>query len=120
MWDCTNGVLLLHARGEPRRRELEATGGAATNNPNEFSLLDLTPLVAHAGGYVNPITGNSDLGPYPADMTERDAVRGPGYWNIDFGLSKRVRFGRGRCSSGSRPTTCSTTPTCSPTRTRPT
>ena len=26
-------------------------------------------------------------------MTERDAVRGPGYWNVDFGLSKRVRFG---------------------------
>ena len=56
-------------------------------------MLDLTSLVAHAGGYVNPITGNSDYGPYPADMTERDAVRGPGYWNIDFGLSKRVRFG---------------------------
>jgi hypothetical protein len=26
-------------------------------------------------------------------MTGRDAVRGPGYWNVDFGLSKRVRFG---------------------------
>jgi outer membrane receptor protein involved in Fe transport len=93
LWDCTNGVVLCMRAENPDGLELQATGGASTDNPNEFSLLDLTPLVAHAGGYVNPITGNSDYGPYPADMTERDAVRGPGYWNIDFGLSKRVRFG---------------------------
>ena len=73
--------------------DLNATERHGDGNPNEFTLLDLTPLVAHAGGYVHPITGNSDFGPYPADMTERDAVRGPGYWNVDFGLSKRVRFG---------------------------
>ena len=65
----------------------------STDNPNEFTLLDLTPLVPHAGGYVHPLTGNSDFGPYPADMPERDAFRGPGFWNVDFVLSKRVRFG---------------------------
>ena len=37
--------------------------------------------------------GYSDFGPYPADMTERNALRGPGFWNVDFILSKRVRFG---------------------------
>ena len=26
-------------------------------------------------------------------MTKRDAFRGPGYWNVDFGLSKRIHFG---------------------------
>ena len=93
LWDCTNGFVLCMRAENPDGLELKATGGASTDNPNEFSLLDLTPLAAHAGGYVNPITGNSDYGPYPADMTERDAVRGPGYWNVDFGLSKRVRFG---------------------------
>jgi outer membrane receptor protein involved in Fe transport len=93
LWDCTNGFVLCMRAENPDGLELKATSGAATDNPNEFSLLDLTTLVAHAGGYVNPITGNSDYGPYPADMTERDAVRGPGLWNIDFGLSKRVRFG---------------------------
>ena len=70
-----------------------ARDGSATDNPNEFKLLDLTPLVRSAGGYVHPLTGNSDFGPYPADMTERNAFRGPGFWNVDFGLSKRVRFG---------------------------
>jgi hypothetical protein len=26
-------------------------------------------------------------------MLERNAFRGPGFWNLDFILSKRVRFG---------------------------
>ena len=26
-------------------------------------------------------------------MTERDAFRGPGAWNVDLSLSKRFRFG---------------------------
>ena len=25
-------------------------------------------------------------------MTKRDAFRGPGYWNVDATLSKRIRF----------------------------
>ncbi len=37
--------------------------------------------------------GNYDFGPYPSTMTERDAFRGPGYWNVDFLMSKRFRFG---------------------------
>jgi hypothetical protein len=52
----------------------------------------LTPLLASAGSYINPITGNTDFGPYPSNMTERDAFRGPAKWNIDFGLNKRFRF----------------------------
>ena len=42
---------------------------------------------------MNPLTGNTDYGPYPANMTERNAFRGPGKWNINFGLNKRFRFG---------------------------
>jgi hypothetical protein len=93
LYDCTNGAFYCMRAENPDGIDLNATDGEATDNPNEFSLFDLTPLLPHAGGYVNSITGNSDFGPYPADMTERNAVRGPGYWNVDFGLSKRVRFG---------------------------
>jgi hypothetical protein len=78
---------------DPVGIDRNATNGPATANPNEFTLLDLSPLVPYAGGYVNPTTGNSDFGPYPADMTERDAFRGPGAWNVDLSLSKRFRFG---------------------------
>jgi hypothetical protein len=71
----------------------EANGNTATDNPNEYTLLDLAPLMPTAGSYTNPKTGTSDYGPYPSDMTKRDAFRGPGFWNVDFGFSKRFRFG---------------------------
>jgi Carboxypeptidase regulatory-like domain/TonB dependent receptor-like, beta-barrel/TonB-dependent Receptor Plug Domain len=93
LFDCTNARAGCMRAENPDGIDLKATDGESTGNPNEFSLFDLTPLLPHAGGYVNALTGNSDFGPYPADMTERNSVRGPGYWNVDFGLSKRVRFG---------------------------
>ena len=91
-FDCTNGLGLCMRAQDPTGADRNATGGAATANPNEFNLLDLKPLERFAGGYVNPLTGNSDFGPYPADMTERNAFRGPGAWNVDFSLSKRARL----------------------------
>ena len=69
---------------DPVGIDRNAVDGSATGNPNEFKLLDLTPLMPSAGGYVHPRTGNSDFGPYPADMTERNAFRGPGFWNVDL------------------------------------
>ena len=42
---------------------------------------------------MNPLTGNSDFGPYPSSMTQRDAFRGPGAWNVDFIVGKRFHFG---------------------------
>jgi outer membrane receptor protein involved in Fe transport len=92
LWDCTNGLGLCMRAEDPVGIDKNATGGTSTGNPNEFDLLDLGPIMSAAGGYVNPLTGNSDYGPYPADMTKRNAFRGPGFWNVDFSLSKRVRF----------------------------
>ncbi len=70
-----------------------ASDGPATGNPNEFELLDLSPILDEAGSYVHPLTGNSDFGPYPSTMTERNAFRGPGAWDVNFSLHKRFRFG---------------------------
>jgi hypothetical protein len=55
--------------------------------------LSLAGLVPYAGGYVHPLIGTSDFGPYPDTMTDRNAFRGPGAWNVDLGISKRIRFG---------------------------
>ena len=93
VYDCTNGLSGCMRAEDPVGIDRNATGGDSTGNPNEFNLLDLTPLLPSAGGYAHPLTGNSDFGPYPADMLERSAFRGPGFWNVDFVLSKRVRFG---------------------------
>jgi outer membrane receptor protein involved in Fe transport len=93
LWDCTNGLGYCMRAEDPAGIDKNATNGPATENPNEFTLIDLAPITGAAGGYVNPITGNSDFGPYPADMTKRDAFRGPGAWNLDLTASKRFRFG---------------------------
>lgn len=93
LWDCTNGLALCSRALDPVGINKNTGSGTATGNPNEYSLLDLSKLVPYAGGYINPKTGNSDFGPYPKEMTERDAFRGPGFWNVDLGLSKRFRVG---------------------------
>jgi outer membrane receptor protein involved in Fe transport len=59
---------------------------------NLFNLLDISNQAASAGAYVNPLSGNSEFGPFPANMTTKDAFRGPGYWNADFGLYKTFQI----------------------------
>lgn len=93
LFDCDQGLGLCMRALDPDGIDKNATSGKSTGNPNEFLLLDLTPLQKYIGTYVNPVTGNSDFGPYPASMTKRDAFRGPGFYNVDFSLSKRFRFG---------------------------
>ena len=93
LWDCTSGFWLCMRAEDPVGIGRNATNGDATDNPNEFTLLDLSSITPFAGRYVHPVMGFADFGPYPDTMTERNAFRGPGFWNVDFSLSKRVRFG---------------------------
>jgi hypothetical protein len=69
---------------------------SATHNPNEF-VGDLA-LDSRRRREACPKTGTSDFGPYPASMTERDAFRGPGAWNVDFIVGKRFRFGTSKAA----------------------
>jgi hypothetical protein len=98
VFDCTNGAFFCMRALDTANIDKNATGGPATGNPNEFTLLDLTPILGAVGSYVNPKTGNSDFGPYPATMTERDAFRGPGAYNVDFIVGKRFRFGTSKAA----------------------
>ncbi|HEX8188345.1 MAG TPA: TonB-dependent receptor [Pyrinomonadaceae bacterium] len=91
VFDCTTGVagtchrfipggpLELTGSGDP-----QATPGVA----NSFDYINLPASVR----FTNPLTGNGAVGPFPAEMTRRNAFRGPGYWNMDMGLYKNVRF----------------------------
>jgi hypothetical protein len=97
--DCDHaGTLCMRAR-DPIGIDKNAIDGPATLDafgeviPNEYLLLDLAPLKKFAGTYVHPVQGTNDFGPYPADMTERNAFRGPGAWNVDLIIGKRFRFG---------------------------
>ena len=93
IYDCSNARVLCMRALDPVGLQRTMNAGTATGNPNEYTLLDLKPILPFAGTYVNPLTGNNDFGPYPSTMTARDDFREPGYWNVDFLLSKRFRFG---------------------------
>ncbi len=56
------------------------------DNPDEFLLINLNNVPV--GEYVGPVTGTGEFGPFPANMTRRNAFRGPGFWNVDLGLYK--------------------------------
>jgi outer membrane receptor protein involved in Fe transport len=91
-FDCENGFFFCMRVLDPVGIAKNATGGRSTGNPNEFTLLDLSRVQPYLGTYAHPTQGTSDFGPYPAEMTTRNAFRGPGFWNADLGLSKRIRF----------------------------
>ena len=46
----------------------------------------------NTGVYINPKTGDSDFGPFPSNMTGRNAFKTPGTWDIDLGIYKNVKF----------------------------
>jgi hypothetical protein len=49
----------------------------------------LTLPVPSSTAPLNSALGISDLGPFPANMTHRNAFRGPGAWNADLALDKK-------------------------------
>src|SRR5436853_6515961 len=60
---------------------------ADSGSAHRFNLVELRPQLPGAGTFVD-ISGGTQVGPCPADMTKRNAFRSPGYWNMDFGLYK--------------------------------
>ena len=96
VWDCLNGTSYCMRAIDSVGINRLANGSTPTGNPNEYMLLDLTPILGDVGSYINPLTGNSDWGPYPDTMTKRDDFRGPGVWNVDFALSKRFLMGQSK------------------------
>jgi len=61
-----------------------------TGVPNHLVYVDLSRTNAIA--FLNPIAGNGEVGPFPADMTKRNIFNGPGAWNLDSGVYKRISF----------------------------
>jgi hypothetical protein len=64
----------------------KATSGQAVG-PNLFNSLSL-PIPASFAP-LNPVLGISDFGPWPSNMTHRNAFRGPGAWNMDLAAGKK-------------------------------
>jgi hypothetical protein len=66
------------------------TGTPIDQGHNVFNSLAIPPPANI--GPLNPTLGISDFGPYPADMTGRNAFRGPGAWNFDAGVQKNFKL----------------------------
>jgi len=59
-----------------------------SNNPNNPTTFFYLNAPGQPAGYVNPIVGISDFGPFPANMLPRNQQYGPGYWNVNLGIYK--------------------------------
>ncbi|MGA2961639.1 MAG: carboxypeptidase regulatory-like domain-containing protein [Candidatus Korobacteraceae bacterium] len=76
------------------------TGSGTLLGPNNYAILTLppgvtfvNPALAYTGSPYNSganpyFYGISDFGPYPSNMTGRNAFRGPGAWNVDLSAAK--------------------------------
>jgi outer membrane receptor protein involved in Fe transport len=64
--------------------------GRMANGADSYTVYDFSQI--NIGEYVNPIYGDSDWGPFPANMTGRNAFKAPGTWDLDLGMYKNVRI----------------------------
>jgi hypothetical protein len=89
VFDCTTASSGACPRYVPSTGSSSSGSGSLTAvGANSFSYLQLPA----ANPFFNPIAGNGVVGPFPTEMSKRNAFRGPGYWNADLGLYKRVKF----------------------------
>jgi len=88
IFDCTNAFFEVCPRLVPVGTLSTSVNGSppGTGQPNQFTLIDLSNQ--SPGNYIDPLTGTSEFGPFPANMTKKDAFRGPGFWNVDFATFK--------------------------------
>lgn len=97
VFDCTNAAFEVCARlvpSGPLSFKTPSNPPADDTGPNVFRLIDLSNQTP--GNYAHPLLGISEFGPFPSDMTKRNAFRGPGLWNIDAGLYKNFRITEGK------------------------
>jgi hypothetical protein len=97
IFDCTNSIFaespcirVIENGPLTFNPQASRSRGAVADQPNRFRLIDLTGLTP--GTFTNPVTGGNEPGPFPDNMTRRNAFRGPGFWNLDAGLYKNFKF----------------------------
>jgi hypothetical protein len=97
VFDCTNSIfaespcIRVIANGPLNfNPTISRDNVGLTDQPNRYSFVDLTGLTP--GTFTNPLNGGNDPGPFPSNMTKRNAFRGPGLWNFDGGLYKNFKF----------------------------
>jgi len=95
IFDCTNGITacVRMVQTAPIATKVASSAPQDLTTPDLFHLIDTSTQTP--GVFVNPLTGISDVGPFPANTTGRNRFRGPGFWNLDAGLYKAFRITEG-------------------------
>jgi hypothetical protein len=97
VFDCTNGqqvcprVSLDGPVNLSGSIDHDSVGVADT--PNRYAYINLNGL--HPGSFVDALGFGADFPPFPANMSERNAFRGPGFWNMDAAVFKNLRITEG-------------------------
>lgn len=60
-----------------------------SDTPNRYKYIDLSGL--HPGEF-RDVNNMAEFPPFPANMSKRNAFRGPGYWNLDGALYKNFNI----------------------------
>jgi Carboxypeptidase regulatory-like domain len=74
--------------GVPQRTFKSLPSGADGGGSNLYTVGNLPAAASFSDP--NYLLGASDWGPYPANMTSRNAFRGPGQWTFDAAVSKVI------------------------------
>ncbi len=69
--------------------DVDKKSGGVADTPNRYNYINLANL--KPGEFVDR-NGFAEFGPFPANMSERNAFRGPGFWNLDGALYKNFKF----------------------------
>ena len=90
VYDCTNANLTTCIRFTPTGPiSLKANNSLiSTGEPNTFIFTDLRNQTPST--FVDPFSGGTEAGPFPADMLPRNSFRGPGNWDVNLGLYKVI------------------------------
>jgi outer membrane receptor protein involved in Fe transport len=90
IYDLTNTYGAVYTRVIPN--ESLPAGGTEFQyaGPNSYNIYNFSQIPLTE--YKSPITGDSDYGPFPSNMTGRDYFHTPGVYNLDLGIYKSIRF----------------------------
>jgi outer membrane receptor protein involved in Fe transport len=92
IFDTTNSLNGGAGYGIPRYIPISAISSYSSGSPTQVApgTNNFTVMTLPGGNFtpLNSTLGISDFGPFPANMTGRNAFRGPGAWNLDLAISK--------------------------------
>ncbi|CDM64888.1 TonB-dependent receptor [Pyrinomonas methylaliphatogenes] len=92
VYDCTNAITTCIRLIPTGALSFSGSGNPPpiSGTPNRFNYIDLSNQTPSS---FTDVSGGTEVGPFPSNMTRRNAFRRPGYWNIDGAVYKEFFFG---------------------------